>query len=230
MKAVRFIPLNQQVSGETANHIFKFMEDFSRAIGIAKADVAAREFAVNNEPVAQPSDSNQAAAADPGVHQLNHQQAPANNEADPIPPAQNNEPVVNFVEIADRNDQVLVNVFGDHPPEEPGDEDDDIHDNIEQMEFNDDYAHNMEDDYEDDEMHDHPPRSGSSSSESNEGDHHPIDEHQPDEHIDEEPHTNERANNGKRLKYSVKLNLTQIYVAGIQTLNWREILNRSATD
>jgi hypothetical protein len=90
-------------------HHFRFVEEFSRSIGFAKADVAARESAIN-ESTPQQSSSNVVQASETG-QPSNNQQA-ANVEPNQIPLPEG-EPL-NRVEINDGNQQVLLEVFEDN--------------------------------------------------------------------------------------------------------------------
>lgn len=196
IKAIRLIPLNQQQSGDTASAVFKFFEEFSRSIGMAKADIAAREFVANNEANAQPaSDTNQPANAAANAQPDNN--APA--EANPDQPPNNEQPNP----LEGNAQQLMMDIFGESSADEQDDEEEAIHDHIEHIEFGND-QHNMEDDYEGDMHHEGPPRSRStsSSSDSNDDDPDRTDAlEQPDGIVDHQQHANEEVAEGRCFKY-----------------------------
>lgn len=140
---------------------FRFIEDLSRVIGVAKADVAAREIAAN-DMAAQPAvNANQAVNAD--VQPANNQQDLANVEPNQIP-LPGEEPI-NRVEIHDGDQQILMEVFEGNQDEHPNE--DDFHEHVEAG-----FHERVEDDYDEDEpaFNDNLPTDSSSSSESNDND------------------------------------------------------------
>jgi hypothetical protein len=142
--------------------MFRFVEEFSRAIGVAKADIAARELAANDtqQPTAnsnQPADENAEAGNEQQV-QVNAELVQQHAEGEQVNPADN----ANQGPELDIFDGLVVG----HDDEEETEHD--------HLHYNDDFHQNIEDDYEEDEpelmYNENAARSNSSSSSSESGD------------------------------------------------------------
>lgn len=190
---------------------FRFVEEFSRVIGVAKADVAARESAVNNESTAQQASSSSNQPANSNA--ANEAQPPANVEQIPLPEGE----LENRVEIDAAN--LMEDDFDHHEEEEHEDEEIDAeHEHLDHgMDYNDDFHENIEDDYEEGEpemmYNENQARSNSSSSssssESNDGgdrEHQPGDEQQNALNQLNEAVSNAEANNAELVRNLEQLN------------------------